>query len=369
MLLDRGRRAVASDPDFSAIGACIRCGACMNACPVFRQVGGHGYGGVYPGPLGIVLLPLLGERDARRFEDLEYACSLCDACREACPVEIPLPDLIRRRREILVESGKLGLIGRAARSVARLAARPGLWRAALGTFRRTPRALLSLAPGGRQWNADRELPASLDHTFREWWDDTGAQAQTQVVACTSASAAGLAAASPPAAREVGDRAGELRCFGVSLRRAGGPIEIVQTKDVAAAIAGACRDTPAGQILCGDDVPEGWRPAASAAPDAEPRIGVTLAVAAVAATGSLLLAVPDRRSARPSLLCDTHVVVLPVAAPIYADPVSLWKAVEQGALGKGWLVQVTGPSRTADVEKILIIPAHGPRAMVVILEES
>ncbi|HEY8415209.1 MAG TPA: LutB/LldF family L-lactate oxidation iron-sulfur protein, partial [Thermaerobacter sp.] len=85
---------------------CIRCGACLNACPVYRQIGGHPYGGVYSGPIGAVITPLLGGLDG--WDDLPYASSLCGACHEACPVMIPLHDLLVDLREEVVNRGQYG---------------------------------------------------------------------------------------------------------------------------------------------------------------------------------------------------------------------------------------------------------------------
>ncbi|MCF8563218.1 LutB/LldF family L-lactate oxidation iron-sulfur protein [Alicyclobacillus tolerans] len=76
---------------------CVRCGACLNACPAFRHTGGHAYGSVYSGPIGIVITPLL-EDDNRAAQELPYDCSVCGACAQACPVMIPLPDMIVRLR-------------------------------------------------------------------------------------------------------------------------------------------------------------------------------------------------------------------------------------------------------------------------------
>lgn len=79
----------------------IRCAACINVCPVYRHIGGHAYGSIYPGPIGAVLTPLLGGYD--EYKDLPYASSLCGACTEACPVKIPLHDLLIKHRSRIVE--------------------------------------------------------------------------------------------------------------------------------------------------------------------------------------------------------------------------------------------------------------------------
>src|SRR5690606_20556199 len=102
VLLDAGRRALAGTP-YEEMLACIRCGACLNACPVYRTVGGHAYDSTYPGPMGSVLTPLLsGGAEGR---DLPWASSLCGACTEACPVGIPLADLLVRLRADLRSPG------------------------------------------------------------------------------------------------------------------------------------------------------------------------------------------------------------------------------------------------------------------------
>ncbi len=96
VLLDNGRSRIYADRQLRETLRCIRCGACMNHCPVYERLGGHAYGTVYPGPIGQVVMPqLLGLDKAGK---LTQACSLNGACGEACPVKIPLPDLIRRLR-------------------------------------------------------------------------------------------------------------------------------------------------------------------------------------------------------------------------------------------------------------------------------
>ncbi|MEJ2316726.1 MAG: LutB/LldF family L-lactate oxidation iron-sulfur protein [Gammaproteobacteria bacterium] len=96
VLLDNGRSGIYSDPELLATLRCIRCGACMNHCPVYTRIGGHAYGTVYPGPIGIIFEPQKGGLD--KYGALTTASSLCGACGEVCPVRIPIPNLINRLR-------------------------------------------------------------------------------------------------------------------------------------------------------------------------------------------------------------------------------------------------------------------------------
>jgi L-lactate dehydrogenase complex protein LldF len=96
VLLDNGRSGIYSDPELLATLRCIRCGACMNHCPVYTRIGGHAYGTVYPGPIGTIFEPQKGGLD--KHGALTTASSLCGACGEVCPVRIPIPNLINRLR-------------------------------------------------------------------------------------------------------------------------------------------------------------------------------------------------------------------------------------------------------------------------------
>ena len=101
VIVDNGRHRLLRDPQLREALLCIRCGACLNACPVYRKVGGHSYGWVYPGPIGAIVSPMLsGLKQAR---DLPYASTLCGACREVCPVKIDLPGLLLRLRGELAD--------------------------------------------------------------------------------------------------------------------------------------------------------------------------------------------------------------------------------------------------------------------------
>ncbi len=171
VLVDNGRVNLLGG-EFQDMLRCIRCGACMNHCPVYQTIGGHAYGWVYPGPMGSVLTPLFAGME--NSIDLPHAATLCNQCGVVCPVKIPLPDLLRKLREKQVERGLRPWSERLAlKAWAWLAQRPALY--ALGT-RFVVRYLrwlaggsdrirvLSLAPA---WTEGRDFPAPQGLTFRE----------------------------------------------------------------------------------------------------------------------------------------------------------------------------------------------------------
>src|SRR5262249_37401647 len=98
VILDNGRTRLLASDSFARSLRCIRCGACLNPCPVYRRSGGHSYGATISGPIGSILNPA---RDAERFHSLPFACSLCGSCADVCPVKIDLPNqLIAWRKEL-----------------------------------------------------------------------------------------------------------------------------------------------------------------------------------------------------------------------------------------------------------------------------
>ena len=109
VILDQGRSKILASDYWEAL-RCIRCGACLNACPVYRKLGGHAYESVYPGPIGKVITPLFNE--LADYKDLPQACSLCEACFEACPQRINLPSILLHIRQDLLKQGHLPLMWR-----------------------------------------------------------------------------------------------------------------------------------------------------------------------------------------------------------------------------------------------------------------
>lgn len=171
VLLDNGRSEMLGG-DFQDMLRCIRCGACLNHCPVYGAIGGHAYGSLYPGPMGAVLTPALAGIDHAR--DLPNASSLCGRCEEVCPMAIPLPSLMRKWRERDFERGNPPLAQRLALKLWAFAAiRPRLYHA-LG--RAVAPLLARLAgsegrfrslPFAGAWTGTRDLPAPEGKTFHE----------------------------------------------------------------------------------------------------------------------------------------------------------------------------------------------------------
>jgi L-lactate dehydrogenase complex protein LldF len=189
VLVDAGRVGVLASEKRDLL-RCIRCGACLNACPVYRKVGGHSYGSMYAGPIGAVLTPELERAQGNasaglaNYPDLPRASSLCGACYEACPVKIDIPKFLMHDRARLRERGLSPKSEGATLALWRwLAERPTLFRMAIGAVRLHARMLgqhektkdgerawLKSAPGpGAGWTATRDLGIATGESFRDWF--------------------------------------------------------------------------------------------------------------------------------------------------------------------------------------------------------
>ena len=189
VLLDNGRSRMLAHPVTRQSLACIRCGACLNACPVYQQVGGHAYGSVYPGPIGAVIMPqLIGYSKARQ---LPFASSLCGACREVCPVKIDIPELLLHLRAEITDGSpttekrfrKLGeslafrlygFLWSDARKY-RLGMKAGrLFQKLIirnGKIKKQGNVISRLMPPLANWTARRDASPLAPKSFREHWHD------------------------------------------------------------------------------------------------------------------------------------------------------------------------------------------------------
>lgn len=176
VIVDNGRSNILGT-EFQSILQCIRCAACVNVCPVYRHVGGHSYGSIYSGPIGAVLSPLLGGYDD--YKELPFASTLCAACTEACPVKIPLHELLHKHRQNIVEiDGRAPISEKLAMKAFGLgAASPMLYKmgsklspSALSPFVKDDK--ISNGPGPlKAWTESREFPAPERNRFRDWFNN------------------------------------------------------------------------------------------------------------------------------------------------------------------------------------------------------
>ncbi len=175
VIVDNGRSRMLGS-DLAEILYCIRCGACLNVCPVYQQIGGHAYGGVYPGPVGSVVSPGLFGLEA--WGDLPHASTLCGACRDVCPVCIDLPRLLLQLRARGNREGlgplwlKMGMVIFSA-----VARRPALYRMAGAAAGRMSHLFahngwITKLPGPLgAWSAARDFPAFHTRSFTKRWHD------------------------------------------------------------------------------------------------------------------------------------------------------------------------------------------------------
>jgi len=422
VLMDNGRSALRRSPLAESL-YCIRCGACLNACPVFREIGGHAYIGAtgkgtpYPGPIGSVISAgLFGEPE---FGSLARATSLCGACQEACPVDIDLPKLLLRVRAGMVAplpmpadepplpaapgkpdsapaaqpdrhgSHVPGFESLGLRVFTWFAVSPSRYRFAqrsLGFVGRflAPRSAWMHLPAASGWGLSRDLPRPPARPFRDWMagKNRPTPADQLPPAATFLPGTGedrysaaphqplhVEPVVPKAANIPQDQL--LERFELELTALGGQvIRCRSMNDLADRMVDLLQENGIESLMSWDEteLPAGL-PAAlqsrsirlHAEPDPQLRAGLTGVIAASAETGTLALAAGPGRLQAASLLPELHLAVLDARdiLPTLLDVLKL-DAVRQASAA----VLVTGPSRTADIEMTLTIGVHGPRLVYV-----
>ncbi|WWO73140.1 LutB/LldF family L-lactate oxidation iron-sulfur protein [Histophilus somni] len=177
VIVDNGRSSIL-ESEFKEVLRCIRCGACLNTCPAYRQIGGHGYGSIYPGPIGSVISPLLGGYE--EFKELPYACSLCTACNSVCPVKIPLAQLISKHREHIAQAGMTPMLERLSIFGFTLAnSNPTLWKIGVKIGAKVAAKVIKngkapIEVGAlAEWTKARDLPTPDGESFRQWFQNRG----------------------------------------------------------------------------------------------------------------------------------------------------------------------------------------------------
>lgn len=172
VLVDNGRSARLKETEFWRSLKCIRCGACMNTCPVYRRSGGLSYGAVYSGPIGLIIDPTFNRH---KYSALPYASTLNGSCTNVCPVKIDIHDQISAWRKVMAETGELPMAKKAAmRGVGALLAHPAIYRAAVESADKALDVLPRFALYSRlnAWGRHREIPHPPRETFHSWYKRT-----------------------------------------------------------------------------------------------------------------------------------------------------------------------------------------------------
>ncbi len=381
IILDNGRTRLRNSPLKESL-YCIRCGACLNACPVFREIGGHGYQSVYSGPIGSVISAGFFGSD---FVPLAQASSLCGACKEACPVDIDLPKLLTRVRaggserkegtkkdEKRKEGSGLSGLGRGFMKIySFVAVRPRLFTisqklAALGTRLAALSGNYVWLPAFTGWGYSKDLPRFAGKTFRERFPrlevgNTGTR-QKRFTDKRVNVEENVEETAPL------DRNALISQFTEELTKVNGIVHRANTKKLTDQILDFLQTRQIHQIhlepnLLDESALQKAGVVLSHEPNAALRLGVTKAICGLADTGSIVLADGEGNPLQASLLPAIHIAVLCASdiLPSLADAITL-PIISQARAA----VVITGPSRTADIEMSLTIGMHGPGELHVFL---
>ncbi len=402
VLVDNGRSAMRRSPLSESL-LCIRCGACINACPIFREIGGHGYSGVsggsstYPGPIGSVVAPgLFGQEN---FGHLARASSLCGACKEVCPVDIDLPKMLLRVRAGMTPSRSQNqealppqsnapkamqfgirfyswvgsstqryiLAQKAGALASRLAAI--FWRSPVGGWLRLP--------AFTGWGYSKDFPILASQTFRDRFAARRAKKPNAIDprtlpnsdALESQASENLVAPSgennPSAAASESTHQHLTARFASELEALGGTITLCTSQELTSRLLSLLQDRQIRRIQSWE---AGFLPAGlldeirlagievSHHPEPDAQAGLTGALAGIAETGTLVLTGGAGKPLTASLLAPLHIAILQ-ASDIYENLPQAFRLQEVQQASAA--VLISGPSRTADIEMTLTIGVHGP----------
>ena len=379
ILLDNGRTRLRNSPLKESL-YCIRCGACLNACPVFREIGGHAYQSVYSGPIGSVISAgLFGSE----FVPLAQASSLCGACREACPVDIDLPKLLTRvragqspvsrdpspaiRDEGLSTLSKLFLkfYSHVARSLHLFRLSQRL--AALGTRLFSPFGDYVTLPAFTGWGYSKDLPTFARKTFRERFAEVEGSRYTGIQVDKYANKQVIREENRRE-QKTDDATLLVSQFTQELIKVNGNVRYISRNELADEIIDFLKRRGIEHIHLEPGALNEFALAQagitiSLTPDPTVHLGVTRAICGLADTGSILIVDGEGNPLQASLLPEVHIAVLRTSdiLPSLANALTLPVIRESRSV-----VLITGPSRTADIEMSLTIGMHGPRELHVFL---
>jgi len=382
VILDNGRARLRNSPLKESL-YCIRCGACLNACPVFRELGGHAYNSVYPGPIGSVISAGLFGSD---FVPLAQASSLCGACKEACPVDIDLPKMLMRVRAGQSEMRELkegkrkeggGLSSMSIiflKTYSRLATHPKLFAlsqkfAWLGTFLAAPFTDFVHLPAFTGWGYSKDLPRFSGKTFRDRWDGSQRNTYTSRHVHRASDDKQSLPAKEETVRSLQGDIDTTEQFITELNKVNGNVIRTTSNELTGKIIDFLQVRSIDRIHLEPNILDESalsRAGINLSREADPaiRVGVTKAICGVADTGSILEADGDGSKLQASLLPEIHLAVLK-RSDIYP---SLSNAIHR-VRGTKSAVFITGPSRTADIEMTLSIGVHGPGEVQVFLVDD
>ena len=385
ILVDNGRSRLQHSTLKEAL-YCIRCGACLNACPVFRELSGHAYVGKdgkiapYPGPIGSIVSPgLLG---LEQFGHLAQASSLCGACKDICPIDIDLPKLLTRVRAGNpssktpdAESKGVGLstmsrVGLKAYGM--IAASPRLFNlsqklAGVGTRILSPFSQWIWIPAFTGWGYSKDFPRFATKTFRERFrhefvfEDTDrmeifSNGQEKEVDALQTQNINPAERFSQELDAVGGHAYLVSRSEISKRL----IEFIKERDVNAVVM-----WDSISALNESDLTEaGMRVERRVDPSI--RVGITGALSAIAETGTLVIPSGKSQPLSTSLLPEIHIAIIRSSQIVRSLDEALQNREVRNASAT---VLVTGPSRTADIEMILTIGVHGPKELHVFVVDD
>jgi L-lactate dehydrogenase complex protein LldF len=376
ILLDNGRSRIRNSPLKESL-YCIRCGACLNACPVFRELGGHAYNSPYSGPIGSVISAGYFGSD---FVPLAQASSLCGACKEACPVDIDLPKLLTRVRAgqspspMGVESSGEGSTGLSPisslflRIYSRLTRSPRLFAlsqsfASLGTRLVSPFSDYVRLPAFTGWGYSKDLPRFASKTFRARFD----QIEAGFSETHGGGQSSIAKEETPHSTQSDIH--RIEQFVEEFTKVGGNIIRTSTNELTNKAIDFLESRKVNHIHLEPnvlDISALQKAGIIFTGEADPaiRVGVTKAICGLADTGSILEADGDGFKLQASLLPEIHLAILKSSDiyPSLADAIHLTRGTKSA-------VFITGPSRTADIEMSLTIGVHGPGEVHIFLVDD